>query len=73
LGFIGVVFIGIILFAGFQWMTSGGSEDKIKKAKSNLLHAVIGLTIIFLAYAITWFVADVLIKATTPGYWSYWY
>jgi hypothetical protein len=71
LGFIGIIFIALIMIAAFQWMTSGGNEDKIKKAKSHLLNAVIGLAIIFMAYAITWFVADVMNKATTPGYYSY--
>ena len=71
LGLIGMIFVALILYAGYQWMTSAGNEDKITKAKSNLLNAVIGLIIIFLAYSITWFVADVLIKATVPGYYSF--
>src|SRR3989338_7576776 len=29
LGFLGILAVIIILYAGFKWMTSGGSEDKI--------------------------------------------
>lgn len=68
LGLLGMIFVAVILYSGFQWMTSAGNEEKITKAKSNLLNAVIGLLIIAAAYAITWFVADVLIKATIEGY-----
>ena len=28
LGFVGLLFVVLIIYAGFQWMTSGGSEEK---------------------------------------------
>ena len=58
LSILGVVFIVLIIYAGFLWMTSAGSEEKIKKAKDIMLAAVIGLIIIFSAYAITVFIFD---------------
>ncbi len=45
----------LIIFAGFQWMTAGGNEEKIKKAQGALKNAVIGLVIIMLAWSITRF------------------
>ena len=61
LSILGVVFIVLIIYAGFLWMTSAGSEEKVKKAKDIMLAAVIGLIIIFSAYVITVFVFDRLI------------
>ena len=40
--FLGVIAVGLIIYAGFLWMTSGGNEDKIDKAKNTLKNAIIG-------------------------------
>ncbi|MBU1130890.1 pilin [Patescibacteria group bacterium] len=71
LGFVGMIFVVLILIAGYQWMTSGGNEEKIGKARDKLREAVIGLIIILIAWSITWFTANMLIKSTTPGYYSF--
>lgn len=56
LGFLGLLAVLLVLWAGFLWMTAGGNEDQIAKAKSILIAALIGLLIILSAYAITTFV-----------------
>lgn len=56
LGLLGVIFVILIVVAGFNWMTAGGDEEKIKKATQTISRAVIGLIIIVAAYAITYFV-----------------
>jgi len=67
LGFLGVVFLVIILYAGFLWMTAGGEEEKVKKAKSLIFQGIIGLVIIVAAYAISSFVMGSLYNATQNG------
>lgn len=56
LGFLGVIAVVIILMGGFKWMTAGGNEEKVTKAKSTLTKAIIGLIIIVSAYAIWEFI-----------------
>lgn len=56
LSVLAIVFIILILTAGYGWMTAGGDEQKVTKAKDTLRRAIIGLLIIAGAYAITWFV-----------------
>lgn len=57
LGFLGLIAVGIILYAGFRWMTSGGSEEKIADAKKMLIAGVIGLAIILSSWGIaTWLI-----------------
>lgn len=56
LGFLGVVFLILIIYAGLLWMTAAGNEDKVKKAQSILMSSVIGLIILLSAYAISYFV-----------------
>ncbi len=65
LGFLGVIFIVLIIYAGFVWMTAAGNEEKITTAKKTMIAAIIGVTIVLLAYAITSFVITNLINATT--------
>lgn len=67
LGFLGVVAIGIILYAGWIWMTSRGDAQKIAKAKKIMVGGVIGLVIILSAYAITAFIIRQLLNATGGG------
>lgn len=67
LSFLGVIFIVLIIYAGFMWMTAAGAEDKITKAKTTLAAAIIGLAIILAAYAITYFAIDQIIEATKGG------
>ncbi len=56
LGFTGTIFFILVIIAGLMWMTSGGNEERVKKAKQILIAAIIGLVIILSAYAITNFI-----------------
>jgi len=56
LGFLGIIAVGIIIAAGFIWMTSGGDEEKLSKAKKLLKNGVIGLIIILASWAIATFI-----------------
>jgi len=67
LSFLGVIFIILIIYAGFLWMTSAGNEEKVGQAKKIMVSAVVGLAIIFAAYALTYFVIDQLLEATQGG------
>lgn len=53
LSFLGVIFIILIIYAGFLWMTASGDSEKITKAKDILISAVIGIIIVLSAYIIT--------------------
>jgi len=63
-GFLGILAVIIILYAGFKWMFSGGSEEKIGEAKSMLIAGLIGLIIIVFAYIIANFVISSIIEIT---------
>lgn len=64
LSLLGIVAVVIILAGGFTWMTAGGNEENVEKAKKMIFAGVIGLAIILSAYAIAKFVVDNLIQAT---------
>lgn len=73
LGTLGIVFVGLVIYAGILYMTASGDNDKVKKAKTLLTQAVIGMIIIVAAYSISAFVIGQLVgitsgaTAVTPG------
>ena len=67
LSLLGIIAVGLMLYAGFTWMTSGGDEEKISTAKKTLINATIGLAIIMASFAITQFVLKSLQDATGSG------
>lgn len=64
LSFLGIIFLCLVIYGGFLWMTSRGNEEKVLRAKKTLEQAVIGLIIIVSAYSITFFVMSSLLRAT---------
>lgn len=61
---LGVLLVVYIIWAGFLWMTAAGNEDKVKTAKTMIKNAVIGMVLIFAAYAINGFVLTAIGSAT---------
>jgi len=57
---VGAVFIALIVYGGFVYMTAAGSDEKIKKSKKIIISSVIGLLIITGGYTITYFVTNTL-------------
>lgn len=52
LGFLGIIVLGTIVYAGYIWMTSGGDAAKIERAKKMIAASVVGLVIILSSYAL---------------------
>ncbi len=62
LSFVGVLFLGLMIYAGLMWMTSNGNEQLVTKAKDLIINSVIGIIIVFAAYALTSFLGQEVIK-----------
>lgn len=56
--------VSLILWGGFTWMSSNGSEEKISQAKKILRNGVIGLIIILSSWGIAYFVLSKIISST---------
>jgi len=59
MSFLGVAFMILIIYGGFQWMFARGNEDQINKAKKLIINSTIGLFIIIGAYLITFLVISI--------------
>jgi hypothetical protein len=62
LSLLGVLFLGLILYGGFLWMSDQGNEDNVDKAKKIIKMATIGLIIVASSYAISYFIMNSLIN-----------
>ena len=67
LGFLGVAAVVIILIGGFKWVTAGGEEEKVKKAKKYIFQGLIGLIIVLSAYTIATFALGAVTEAMSPS------
>ncbi len=64
LGLLGIIFLALIVYAGFRWLFAGGEGGVIDKARGVLINSVIGLIIILTAYSITYFIVKNVLVAT---------
>jgi TRAP-type C4-dicarboxylate transport system permease small subunit len=64
LSLLGIIFVVLIVYSGFLYLTDQGAGDKVKKAKDILTKSVIGIVIIIAAYAISTYVMSMLVEAT---------
>lgn len=64
---LGLIFLGLAIYAGYLWMTARGKDEQVQKAKDILEQSTIGIVIILAAYAITAFIVNRLTTATGTG------
>lgn len=64
LSFIGVIFMILMVYAGYLWMNARGDESKVDKAQSIIRAAIIGLIIAVGAWSITNFVIPAVLERT---------
>lgn len=62
LGLLGVIFLGLIVYGGFIWMTARGNDTRVTEAKDIMINGVIGLVIVLSAYAVTTYVISALLN-----------
>jgi len=59
LSLLGTIFLLLIIYSGFIWMTAGGNEQKVTKASEMIKQSIIGLLIVIGAYGISYFLISI--------------
>jgi cbb3-type cytochrome oxidase subunit 3 len=59
LGFLGVAFLGYMIYAGYTWMLARGNQQEVDNAKRMIEQAIVGLVIVLAAYVITYAVGQI--------------
>ncbi|KKU73653.1 MAG: hypothetical protein UX98_C0005G0029 [Parcubacteria group bacterium GW2011_GWA2_47_26] len=62
---LGLVFFTLTVYGGILYLTASGNEDQVKKAKTILTRAIIGLIIVVFAGAITQFITGYVARPVT--------
>ncbi|OGF18796.1 hypothetical protein A3D54_03165 [Candidatus Falkowbacteria bacterium RIFCSPHIGHO2_02_FULL_45_15] len=63
LSFLGIVFLILVIYGGFMWMTAGGSEEKVGKAIALFSNSAYGLMIVIAAYLITRYLGTAIVNS----------
>ena len=60
LSYLAAVAVAIVIYAGVKLMVNSGSEDELTKTRQLIGRVLLGLVVIFLAYALTKFILTVI-------------
>lgn len=76
LGAAGIISFFFLLWGGIQWIMAGGDKEGTEKARKKITSALIGLAIVFSAYALLFIIhalfgVDVLGGFKLEGIWTY--
>ena len=50
---VGLIFLLLMIYAGYLWMTARGEEAQVDKAKKIISNSLIGIVVVLSAFAIT--------------------
>lgn len=63
LGFVGLVAVLMIIWGGFQYLTSAGNQDQARSGKDTIKFALMGLVVAGIAYALVNVIVGTILKA----------
>ena len=64
---VGTVFVILICYGGYLFLTAQGEEEKVKKGLEVIKASIVGLVVILLAYGITIYVGSRFSQAVIEG------
>lgn len=64
IGLLGLIFLVLIIWGGFKWMTAQGNEEQVSRAKKVIVNAALGLSIVLLARILTTLLLNIVVPAT---------
>jgi hypothetical protein len=64
---VGIVAVIALIVAGFKYITSGGSSEKVGEAKRALIYALVGILVVVLAQFIVGFAFNTATSGSCPS------
>lgn len=64
---VGALLIILIVYGGVTWMTAGGNEERVGKAKKTIIYSVIGVVVIIGSWSITFFISSTIENVQQQG------
>ncbi len=67
LGFLFLISVWYSIYGGFQILTAGWDEDRVKKGKTTLINALLGIFVILISWSlVSWLIEGI----STVGTWT---
>ena len=60
LGFLGIIFVVLMVYGGVLWMTAGGNDQEVEKAQKIIKRTAIGLFLVVISYGLSWFIISII-------------
>jgi uncharacterized membrane protein YwzB len=60
LGFVTLIAVIYAVWAGWNIMTAGGDEEKVKKGRTTIIQITIGIIVMWLAYSVVSFIINAI-------------
>ena len=71
MGFISIIAVLYIIYAGFQLMIGAGDEEKMKKTRQIIIYVILGILVMWLAYPIVRWTINIVSPGGQTAYnWS---
>lgn len=67
--FVSTIFLALVIYGGFLWMTAGGSKDQVTKAIDFIKNGAIGVFVIAIAYSIVSTVVYIVMRGVYGWQW----
>ncbi len=67
MGLLGMLAVVLMLYGGFIWMTAQGDPEKVQKAQNIIKTAVVGIIVIFAAWALATFAINYIATRAISG------
>lgn len=64
---LGVIFLALLIYGGFTWMKAQGDAEDVEKAKDIMYNAVIGLVIVLVSYAASYYIVSKVASTAITG------
>lgn len=62
IGLAALAAVGMLIFAGYKYISANGDEGKVEKATKTLTFAIVGLVVCFIAVILVQFVLENILK-----------
>lgn len=62
LQFVTIIAVAYVLWAGFQILTAGGDDDKVKSGRKTIIQVIIGIVVMWIGYALVTWVINALVN-----------
>lgn len=62
----GTIFLIVMIYGGFLWMSAAGNPEQLDNAKNLVTRSIVGMGIVFAAFALVYMVSYIYFRVTSP-------